>query len=122
MQIRFTQKHDEELQTGDLSAGQFLNIAIEAAKVLGWVLSNINETGFIAYTNNGLFSWNAEVRLRVKEGSANLLSQSRSNEIIEFGKDKENLQTFISIFNDLKNELVAGNLTFRYKSLQEDAA
>jgi rhomboid protease GluP len=122
MQLRFTQKHGEELQTGDLSAGQFLNVAIEAGKVLGWIFSNINETGFIACTNNGLFSWNAEVRLKVKEGSANLLSQSRNNEIIEFGKDKENLQTFISVFDELRNELMPENFTLQYKSLQEDAA
>lgn len=122
MQIKFTQKHEEELQLGNLSASQFLNVATEVAKILGWGFSNINEKGFIAHTNNGLFSWNAEVRLKIKDLSVNLLSQSRSNGIIEFGKDKENLQAFISIFNDLKSKLMPEKLTLQHKSFQEDAA
>ncbi|MEO8766239.1 MAG: hypothetical protein ABI416_18195 [Ginsengibacter sp.] len=118
MTIGFTQKHIEELPIDDLTAEQFLSIAIETCKLMGWSLSNVNETGFIAYTNNGIFTWNAEIRLKITNTVANLRSQSRGNEIIEFGKNKANLQSFISAFYDLKKSLTPEELTIKYKNLQ----
>ena len=118
MTIGFTQKHIEELQVDNLTTEEFLSIAIEAAKLLGWFLSNINETGFIAYTDNGIFAWNAEIRLKIINKVANLQSQSRGNEVIEFGKNKANLQSFISTFYDLKKSLTAEELVVKYKNLQ----
>lgn len=118
MTIGFTQKHIEQLQIGNLSTEEFLSIAIETSKLLGWYISNVNETGFIAYTNNGIFSWNAEIRLKINNRIASLQSQSRGNEIIEFGKNKANLQSFISAFYDLKKSLTPEELTIKYKDLQ----
>ncbi len=69
MAIRFAQKQIEELPLGNLTVEQFLNLAIETSKRLGWVFGDISNTGFIAYTNNGVFSWNAELKLKIKKGS-----------------------------------------------------
>ena len=122
MYIGFTQKHIEVLHCDNLTTQEFLSVAIETSKILGWVPSNINETGFIAYTNNGIFSWNAEVRVKIYNGSANIQSQCRGNEIIEFGKNKENLQSFISAFNELKKTLMPKELPLIYKNLQSNSA
>ena len=122
MTIGFTQKHIEELQLGSLAAEQFLSIAIESAKLQGWILSNINETGFIAYTNNGIFSWNAEIKLKINDKMAKIQSQSRSNEIIEFGKNKANLQGFLSTFNELKKSMTAEDVNAKHKNLQLKSA
>ena len=102
MEIRFTQKHIEQLQLDDLTINQFLGLAIETAKLLGWNFGYISEEGFIAYTKNGLFSWNAEIKLKIKNGIATLESQSIGNEIIDLDKNKKILQNFISIFISLK--------------------
>ena len=89
--MAFTQKHVELLPLDNLTIEQFLSLAIETSNLLGWVFGNINETGFIAYTNNGLFSWNAEVKLKIKNGLANLQSESRGDDIIDL---RENRKTF----------------------------
>ena len=120
MSIGFTQKHVEEIGVDNLTTEQFLSIAIEASRLIGWVFSNVHEKGFIAYTNNGVFSWNAEIRLKINNGFALLQSQSRGNEIIEFGKNKENLQRFISTFYDLKKSLTPEEITIKYKNLQSN--
>ena len=69
MLMNFTQKHNVELQLADLTSQQFLNIAIETSKSLGWIYGSVNDNGFVAYTNNGMFAWNAEVRVKIKGGS-----------------------------------------------------
>ncbi|MEO8413990.1 MAG: hypothetical protein ABI472_10035 [Ginsengibacter sp.] len=122
MRYEFTQNHIEELHFGNLTPEQLISVAIETSKSLGWILSNVNEKGFVAYTNNGLFSWNAEVRFKIKNESAHLLSQSRGNEAIELEKDRVNLQGFIVTLNDLKKKLTPVCLTSTYKNLQPEFA
>jgi rhomboid protease GluP len=114
MLIKFTQKHTEELPVNDLTTEQLLHIAIETSRSLGWVFSNINTTGFIAHTNNGFFSWNAEIRLKVYSGSASIQSSSRGDNVIEFGKNKENLYSFIEKFNEVKKILVPERFPMKY--------
>jgi rhomboid protease GluP len=59
----FSQKQVEHIPLDNLSTAQFLTLAIETSNLLGWSFGNINKTGFVVYTNNGLFSWNAEVKI-----------------------------------------------------------
>ena len=110
MLMNFTQKHNVELQLANLTPKQFLNIAIETSKSLGWIYGSVTDNGFVAYTNNGMFAWNAEVKVRIKKGSVDLVSQSRGIHSIEFGRDKENLARFISTFNNLR-EISGGENT-----------
>ncbi len=105
MPIRFTQKHIEQLPLDDLTMEQFLNMTIKTSKQLGWEVGSITERGFIAYTKNGLFLWNAQVKLEIKNGVANLQSQSLGNEIIDLENNKKNLQSFIVTLSHLKKTL-----------------
>ena len=100
--MNFTQKHNVELQLVNLTPKQFLNIAIKTSKSLGWIYGSVTDNGFVAYTNNGMFAWNAEIRVKIKNGSVDLVSHSRGIHSIEFGRDKENLARFISAFNNLR--------------------
>ena len=118
MAVRFAQKQVEELPFHNLSGEQFLSLAIETSKELGWVLGNINNTGFVAYTNNGLFSWNAEVKLKIQDGSANLQSRSRGDDIIDLRENKKNLENFVSTFKGLKKKLTPEELAARYEDLK----
>ena len=98
-------KQIEELPLANLTVPQFLALAIETSKLLGWVFGDINTTGFIAYTNNGFSLWNAEVRLKIKNGLAILQSESRGDDVTHVMQNKKNLQSFISTFNFLKKSL-----------------
>ena len=65
MKLEFKQKQTEQSPLYNLGTKQFINLAIETSSQLGWVFGNKTETGFTAYTNNGLFSWNAEVKMKL---------------------------------------------------------
>lgn len=110
MPTGFAQKHIEQIPLDNLTEEQFLSMAMETLKQLGWVVGNVNKTGFVAYTNNGLFSWNAEVKLKIERGLATLQSRSRGDDIIDLRGNKKNLQNFISTFKDVKKAAVADQL------------
>lgn len=118
MTIGFSQKHLEQLPLDNLTTEQFLCVAIETSRLLGWDFGTISETGFIAYTKNGLFAWNAEVKLKIKNGLANLQSESKGTEIIYIEENKKNLQNFISTFEDLKKSLSLDQLELIYENLK----
>lgn len=99
---KFANKQIQELPLTGLTISQFLTLAIETSKLLGWVFGDVNTTGFIAYTNNGFSSWNAEVRVKVNKGMAILQSESRGDNVEDVIENKKNLQSFISTFNRLK--------------------
>ena len=118
----FSQKQVEQLSLDNLTTEQFLSVAIETSNLLGWVFGNINETGFIAYTNNGLFSWNAEVKLKIKNGLVTLQSESRGDDLIDLRENKKNLQRFITTFKDLRKTLTPKELESIYESVKSNFA
>ncbi|HSQ44171.1 MAG TPA: hypothetical protein VLM16_04190 [Ginsengibacter sp.] len=103
MKIEFKQKQIEQLALENLKEDQFLTIALETSNRLGWIIGNTTSTGFTAYTNNGLFAWNAEIKMKIMNGSATLQSQSRENEPADVLGNKMNIRNFISTFSSLKN-------------------
>ena len=118
--MKFANKQIEQLPLTNLTIPQFLTLAIETSNLLGWVFGDINATGFIAYTNNGLFSWNAEVRLKIKNGLAILQSESRGDDVTDVRENKKNLQNFISTFNSLKKSLTLKELVPEYEKLKSN--
>ncbi len=114
MKLEFQQKQTELLSLGGLKAEQFLEIAIETSKQLGWVLANVNETGFIAYTRNGLFAWNAEIKIKIISGSATLQSQSLGNEFSDVRGNKMNIEVFMSTFKNIRNKLSIHETDLKY--------
>jgi rhomboid protease GluP len=105
-----SQKHTEQLPLDNLRIERFLSLAIETSKQLGWVIGSINDVGFIAYTNNGLFAWNAEIKIKVINGSATLQSQSQGSAHIDVIENKKNIQNFIAAFKLLKKQYHQKNL------------
>jgi rhomboid protease GluP len=118
MATAFAPKHSEELPLDNLTAEQFLSLAIETSYLLGWVFGNTTKTGFVAYTNNGLFQWNAEIKLKIKNELAILQSQSRGDDIIDVRENKKNIQRFVSTFTDLKKMVTPEELASKYQDLK----
>jgi hypothetical protein len=104
MKIEFKQKKTEELLLNNLKATEFISLATEVSMQLGWIIGDVNETGFVAYTHNGLFAWNAEIRMKIHSGSATLQSRSIGDEFRDAIGNIENIQSFISAFKDLKRQ------------------
>ena len=116
--MELAQKHIEQLSLENLATAEYLALAIEAANLLGWVFGTVNEIGFIAYTSNGLFAWNAEIKLKILEGVVKIQSESRGNELIDVRENKKNIQKFITTFRELKNTLSPEDLIPIYEKLK----
>lgn len=118
MAIGFTPKHIEEFSLNDISEEQFLVLAYEAATQLKWAVGHISQRGFIAYTNNGTFSWNAEIKITIKNGVASLSSTSTGNEMMDWGRNKKNIKKFISAFEETKSIFSLEELISKYHELK----
>lgn len=119
MAVGFTPKHIEDFPLNDLTQQQFLVLANETAMKIGWKVGYISNNGLIAYTDNGMFSWNAEIKIKIENGIANIQSASTGNEMMDWGKNKKNVAKFISNFKELKPTLTKEQLDTKYQELKE---
>lgn len=120
MAFGFSPKHEQELPLDDLSAEQFLILSIEAVKKLDCYMSYISETGFIAFTKMSMSSWSEQVKLTMKDNAADLQSECMGNQVVDWGKNKKNIENLINAINELKAELSPDELTQRYEALKPD--
>ncbi len=120
MAVGFTPKHTEDLPLNDLTQQQFLVLANETATKMDWKVSYLSDNGLIAYTDNGMFSWNAEIKITIENGIANLQSASTGNEMMDWGKNKKNVSNFIASFEELKLTLTKEELDTKYKEINEE--
>ncbi|MFA5971180.1 MAG: rhomboid family intramembrane serine protease [Lentimicrobiaceae bacterium] len=122
MAVGFTPKHIEEVPLYGLTKEEYLVIALEAAKEMKWKVSYTSNNGLIAFTDKGMFSWNAEIKIKIENGSANLKSSSTGNEMMDWGKNKQNIEKFILLFNALKLKLTKEELVLKYEELSANLA
>lgn len=122
MSVGFTPKHIEEVPLYGLTKEEYLVIALEAAKEMKWKVSYTSSSGLIAFTDNGMFSWNAEIKIKIENGSANLKSSSTGNEMMDWGKNKKNIEKFVLSFNSLKLKLTKEELGLKYEELSANLA
>ena len=118
MAFGISAKHNEDLPLDNLSQQQFLVLAIEAAKKLGWSLGQISETEFLAYTKFSMSSWSEEVRVTINDTTANLVSRCTGSQLMDWGKNKTNIENFISTFNELKNTYSEEQLAQKFEELK----
>jgi rhomboid protease GluP len=119
MAIGFTPKHIEEYPLNNLTQQQFLALANDAAIKTGWKIGYLSDNGLIAYTDNGIFSWNAEIKIKIENGVAIIKSASTGNEIFDWGKNKTNVSDFVHSLEDIKSMISAEELTQKYQDLSE---
>lgn len=119
MAIGFTPKHTENYLLNDLTQKQFLVLANETAKKMGWKVGYLSDNGLISYTDNGLFSWKAEIKITIEDGIAIIRSASTGNEMIDWGKNKKNVNNFIANFEELKPTISTEELAIKYQELKE---
>ncbi len=120
MAIGFTPKHIEEVALNELSPKQFLIIAIETVRRLKWDIGYLSNNGLIAYTNNGSFSWNAEITIKFDKNFANLKSSSTGNDMIDWGKNEKNINNFLATFEQAKPSFSIADIDLQYEALKNE--
>lgn len=114
MAIGFLPKYNEGFPLTDLTQQQFIVIAIEVAKKIYWKVSNISTDGILAYTDRA-----HEIKIKIENGIATIQSTSIGNEMIDWGRNKKNVSTFINTFDELKKILTNEEIEEKYLALKD---
>jgi rhomboid protease GluP len=120
MAFGLSPRYIKDFPLEDLTAEQFLIIAIEAAKKLNWNVGYTSETGFIAFTRFSMTSWSEEVKIKINGSVANLKSECTGSQMVDWGKNEKNIKTFITAFNDLRNSISPEELAQKYNDIKSD--
>jgi rhomboid protease GluP len=118
MAFGFSPKYIQELSLDNLTAEQFLVLTIEAAKKLDWNVGYRSESGFIAFTKFSMSSFSEEVKVKIDGNNASLKSECTGNQLMDWGKNKKNIESLIAIFNELKNSFTPEELVQKYEELK----
>ncbi len=122
MAIAFTPKHASTLIPETTSPQHFLALVVETARALKLEISHLSGHGIIAYTDNGMFSWNAELTVRIENDTAVVQSKSTGSEMVDWGRNKRKVKEFISKFQELQQSIPSEQLDTTYLSLQDQLA
>lgn len=118
MAVGFTPKHIENVPFNNLTKEQFLVLAYLTSKKLEWEIGYLSNNGFIGYTNSGMFVWNSEFKVNLKDDFAILSSSSVGSEMIDFGKNKKIVNRFTETFNELKAAFSVEDLAITLEELK----
>ncbi|HTN18156.1 MAG TPA: hypothetical protein VL092_10770, partial [Chitinophagaceae bacterium] len=119
MAVGFTPKHTETISINGLTQQQFIALANETAIKIEWKVAYMSTHGLIAYTDYGMFSRNAEIKITLEGASAEIQSASTGSEMADWGKNKENVAYFIQTLETLKQTLSVEELDTKYQTLTE---
>ena len=119
MAIGFTPKHIEYLYLDGLTPKEILVLLNETAIQVRWTVDYISNNGIIAYTNKGMFSWNAEIKIEIENGALKIQSESTGSEMMDWGKNKKNVANFISQLNEIKLTLTKEELDTEYQKFKD---
>lgn len=122
MAFGLSPKYITELPADELSDNHFLVLLLEAAKQLDWNIGHTGEHGFVAYTKSSMGSWAEEVAINIEGDHAVLKSECIGNQMMDWGKNKRNIESFEVAFAELKNQLTTETLDQKYDELKKSLA
>jgi len=120
MAFGLTPKFKRDLKPDDISTEQFLIVAVETVKSIGWNISQITENGLIAYTKTSFSSWGEEFRITINGETAVLESISTGSQMTDWGKNKTNTDSFAQKFYELKKAIPVEEIQERYDALKPE--
>lgn len=98
----FSPKQIDNLPAPDLNKKQLFVLAFEAVKKLNWNIGYLSESGFIAYTKFSMSSWSEEVQIKIEVGNINVKSECTGSQIVDWGKNRKNIDSFFASFKKNK--------------------
>lgn len=117
MAIGFTPKHTETISINNLNQQQILALVFETVQQLQWKISYVSNSGIIAFTNNGMFKFNAQVTIKINNNDVEIESASTGREMYDMGRNKKTVHNYINQLNLLENSIKPEELTEKYEQL-----
>lgn len=115
-------KFAQDIPLNDLTAEQFIAIAAAAAKNLGWTIRRIDPAGFEADTKISASSWGEKVQVTVNDHTAHLKSECTQYQLVDWGKNKKNIESLINAVNETEEQYSPEQLTEAMKITQQEQA
>lgn len=122
MAFGFSPKYIQDFNLDGLEKEHFLVIAIEATSKLNWNVSFVSDTGFIAYTKFSWSSWSEEVTIKIDNGIANIKSECTGSQLMDWGKNKKNVETLIATIGEVKTNLTQEDIETKLTELKQSYA
>ena len=113
-------KIEQYLSRNELTEKQFLVIAFETVKYLGWRIRFISDAGVIAYTDNGEHSWNGEITVKLDASGAMVQCVTISNLLTDYGRSEAAVRAFIFSFEKLKSAISDDEVREKYRAYKKD--
>ncbi|MFZ6012270.1 MAG: rhomboid family intramembrane serine protease [Bacteroidota bacterium] len=98
MAIGLPPQYTQTLPLDDLSHDQFIAIARDAARYLEWNIGAAPPSGFVAYSKFSMSSWSETITIQIDQDKAIIKSQCNASQLIDWGKNKRNVEDFITTF------------------------
>ncbi len=111
MAFGISPKHIQEISLEGLSTEEFLALALEGAKLETWEIGTVKKNGFIAYSGFSLSSYGEEIKMTIENGNATIKSECTGSQILDHGRNKNNIGNLIINISNLKEKLSREELT-----------
>lgn len=104
MSFGFPSSFSHGLPLNNLTKNQFISTTIEISKKFNWQLIEITDNELLFETTNSLNTWNENIHILIEKNVAYLTSSSNGNQIYDRGRNKKNLEAFLEVFYEPKNQ------------------
>lgn len=123
MAFRLRPLHEDKLHFADLSNTQILILALEASQKLEWNIEGIALREVIFYVPMGMRSQGEEVTFTIEEGNSgeiSVRSQCASVQLVDYGKNRKNIQKLQETMEEIKSTLTPEELAQKANELEEE--
>ena len=123
MAFRLRPLHEDKLHFADLSNTQILILALEASQKLEWNIEGIALREVIFYVPMDMRSQGEEVTFTIEEGNSgeiSVRSQCASVQLVDYGKNRKNIQKLQETMEEIKSTLTPEELAQKANELEED--
>ncbi len=118
MSLSFSPRQTKEIPLDGFSADHFLIAALISAHQLGWEIGQKSKNGFVAYSKISMSSFGEEIKLQIGETAATIQSGCLGTQIIDWGKNKENIDKFCRTLSLVKQSLTEEMLIEEIEKLE----
>lgn len=119
MDKALTNGYSLTLTLKSINPQEFMSLAVQACRQMGWTMYPMEEDGVLFYTQGSPISYQEEIRIHLVENKATITSRSVSEYLYDQQQNVNNILAFRSAFDILHNNFLVR--TNRFVSLSKGA-
>jgi len=102
-----------------VTKNQFIALIFEVAKKLNWQVKTNGQDGFIAFTQFRRNARSEKILFRIENDLVDMKSESMGGQFVDWGRNKRNISSFISGYDELRASLSPEELEIQYEELDK---